>query len=615
MPGYTKLSRQPLATAVIRVIRGEVFSRATGRRVFKEDDHAGSRLVAALFVGILIGVGAIRIAATYSVFNHTNDEPAHIASGMEWLDRGSYTLEPQHPPLARVAVAIGPYLDGARSMGGDKLFEEGRRILYGRHQYARTLTLARLGVLPFFIAATYIVWYWSRRLFGTTAALVSAAIFTNLPPVLAHGGLATTDMPLTATLLGALLAFCLWVENPSLIRSAVLGVAIALAILSKFSALLFLPACALVAVALWLVSGRPRADALNQSRRIWGLSILVAAAFTVLWAGYRFSLSTLTTAAIRPHAEIDRYVGASGVLHDFAYFLAETIPLPARELVQGIGAVKAHNDQGHWAYLFGRISETGWWYYFPVALLVKSPLPFLILIGVAVVWMLPFAGGRQLVWSQRVPLLAAMSILLVCLPSNINIGIRHILPMYPLLSMVAGYGAACLWHSKQAPLIARATAAGLLLWLFASCVRIHPDYLSYFNELVGRHPEQVLLDSDVDWGQDLLRLARFVRVHEVENLALAYLGTADPTQHGFRVIRPLGPYQPTEGWVAISLMCLKGVPTGAPHDQFAWLNAYRPVAVIGRSINVYYVRGSIGLVASHTSLHSDTPFNCATYSK
>jgi Dolichyl-phosphate-mannose-protein mannosyltransferase len=585
----------------------------TTRDAFSKEGGPTLSPLTVLALGVLIGIGASRIAATYGVFNHTADEPAHLAAGIEWLDRGSYTLDPPNPPLARLAIAVGPYLDGARSMGGDTSFEEGRRILYARNRYARTLTLARLGVLPFFISAACIVWYWSRRLFGNTAALLSVAIFTNLPPVLAHAGLATTDMTVTATFIGALLAFCLWVENTNVARSALLGVASALAILSKFTALLFLPICALVVVTLWFVGGR-KLEASAHSRRMRALSISVVTISTVLWAGYRFSVAPLTTYTIRPHAEIDRYVGASGVLHDLTYFVAETIPLPARELLQGIGAVKGHNDQGHPAYLLGRISDTGWWYYFPIALLVKSPLPFLVLVSVAIASMLVAARKRQLRWDQWVPVLASASIVLVCLPSHINIGTRYVLPIYPLLSMIAGYGAACLWHFKRARLIARATVTGLLFWLFASSARTHPDYLSYFNELVGGHPERVLLDSDLDWGQDLLRLGNFLRAHKLGSVALAYAGTADPAQHGLPGIRPLAPYQPSTGWIAISLMCLKGVPTG-PHDQFAWLNAYQPVAVVGRSINLYYVRGSGGPSTPNTSLWSNTPFYCASYRK
>lgn len=162
-----------------------------------------TRTVSLLCVLLLAGIGAVRIIATYSVFSQTYDEPAHIAAGMQWLDKGLYTYETLHPPLARVAVAFLPFLDGLRSMGQNDTWQEmwrdGNEILHARGSYYWNLALARLGVLPFFLLATGVVWGWSRRLFGNTTALLATILFTTLPPILAHSGLATTDMALTAT--------------------------------------------------------------------------------------------------------------------------------------------------------------------------------------------------------------------------------------------------------------------------------------------------------------------------------------------------------------------------------------------------------------------------------
>src|SRR5579872_6257558 len=152
----------------------------------------------------LLLLASVRIAATYTVFNHTYDEPAHIACGMEWLDKGAYTLEPQHPPLSRIAVALGPFLLGQRSpkpsTARSAIFIEGREILDSGGRYDLTLSLARLGVLPFFWIACAVVYFWGRRYFSPAVAVLALALFTFLPPVLAHSGLATTDMALTAFL-------------------------------------------------------------------------------------------------------------------------------------------------------------------------------------------------------------------------------------------------------------------------------------------------------------------------------------------------------------------------------------------------------------------------------
>ena len=136
-------------------------------------------------------------------------------------------------------------------------FAVGNQILYARDRYSRNLALARLGVLPFFLLATAVVWIWSRKTFGDASALLAALLFTTLPPVLAHAALATTDMALAATLMSTLLAFVYLLECPTYLRCCVLGLTAALTILSKFSALLFLPACGLAILGCdWLTTRR-----------------------------------------------------------------------------------------------------------------------------------------------------------------------------------------------------------------------------------------------------------------------------------------------------------------------------------------------------------------------
>src|SRR5271157_1382579 len=240
----------------------------------------------------LVGIGAARIVSTYHTFSQTNDEPAHLAAGMEWLQRGSYTFEPLHPPLARVAVAVGPYLSGLRLNGHQNLWMEGNELLLAQGRYLHNLSLARLGVLPFFLLATFLVWYWARVRYGNGPALVATILFTTSPVVLAHAGLATTDMALTATFTGALLAYINFLEKPTYLRSAILGATAALAVLSKFSALVFLPACGLTLLGTrWLMGQHRKENALAAVRARWGRAIALSSvvAVQVVWAGYRFS--------------------------------------------------------------------------------------------------------------------------------------------------------------------------------------------------------------------------------------------------------------------------------------------------------------------------------------
>src|SRR6266481_2391824 len=137
---------------------------------------------------LLILIAAARLFPTYTIFTATADEPFHIGAGIEWLDRGTYQYEQQHPPLARIAVALGPYLRGIRSQSLSNASDEGNAVLFSNGRYFSNLTLARLGTLPFLILGCVVVWSWGRRWFGRSTAICAVFIFTSLPPILGQAG-------------------------------------------------------------------------------------------------------------------------------------------------------------------------------------------------------------------------------------------------------------------------------------------------------------------------------------------------------------------------------------------------------------------------------------------
>ena len=220
---------------------------------------------------------------------------------------------------------------------------------------------------------------------------------------------------------------------------------------------------------------------------------------------------------------------------------------------------------------------------------MKTPISFLLLGGVGIVAALSAAAGRE---RGRLlePAAIAAAILLVCLPSRINIGLRHVLPIYPFLAITAGLGAARLLRARRAAPAGAVLAIVLVGWQLVATARAHPDYLPYFNELAGDHPERILVDSDLDNGQDLDRLADTLRARRIEAISLAYAGSATVAEHGLPQVRWLVPHRPVSGWVAASLYSLKLGSLDRPgHDDFSWLDRYRPVALVGRSIRLYFI--------------------------
>jgi hypothetical protein len=182
-----------------------------------------------------------------------------------------------------------------------------------------------------------------------------------------------------------------------------------------------------------------------------------------------------------------------------------------------------------------------------------------------------------------VPGIVAAAVLIVCVFSRVNIGLRHILPIYPFLAIIAGFGASSLWKARRINLVARGAVVGLILWQCASSAYAHPDYLAYFNEMAGRHPERILIDSDLDWGQDVKRLADTLLAHGIKEVSVRYLGGGALERHGPFTVRQLVPHERTSGWVAVSEFELR------VRGGFSWLEAYKPVSLVGRSIRLYYV--------------------------
>jgi hypothetical protein len=299
--------------------------------------------------------------------------------------------------------------------------------------------------------------------------------------------------------------------------------------------------------------------------------------------------------------------------------------MPAPQIADGMLVLCATNGPAMSAsYLLGRITLDGFPLFFPVALLVKTPLPFIALAVLGVraavkdqrapsghsgptghpATPAAFGGALAARWRRLAPVLVALTVLVSVLSSRINIGVRHVLQIYPLMAIYIGPGLAALWRSARQRL-GRAVAVALAGWQLAIPFIAAPDYLPWFNALAGRHPENVILDSDLDWGQDLLRLERELAARKVERMSIAYFGISDLCRHHLPPGRWLRPYERVTGTVVISEMYRKGVVGGyyrdgnycdrsqltpeAPpdYDQFAWLRAYEPVARVGSSILIY----------------------------
>jgi Dolichyl-phosphate-mannose-protein mannosyltransferase len=536
-----------------------------------KDERAGSycarmnrRWVAA--IALLIAIALARVASTHRVFSPTADEPVHIASGYDWITRGVYVFDPEHPPLARGLFGLGLRMGGVVSAPAEdwKTLQptwlaaaRGMDLLGSADAMVRNLANARRGNLVFLLIALIAVAAWAWRAFGPVVAVLAVALFGSLPPILAHAGVATTDMAAAATLTLALLALERFLDRPTLPRTLLLGAAIGIGLASKLSfALFFAIGAAIVIVSLWRQRGR--------GPRIEFALLAIAIAVLVVWSVYHFESGTI--ADVSPSSET----------------IAKNVPIPAPTFAVGLLWAKAHEARGHAGFLLGEQRTTGWWYYFPVALAVKTPLPFLLLF---------LFGAIRLRNSELRFALIPIALLLAVMPVKLNIGVRHVLVVYPMMAIVAAFGARELWRGAVGGWrlavgrrTGRIAAVVVLAWHFIGTTLAHPDYLAWFNEAAGTHPERILVDSNLDWGQDMYRLAHVAREEKIEQLSTLLFGPA-----GFdRILpphTPLAPGVPTQGWIAVSETALASANRG----DYDWLRAHRPVRRVGQSIRLYFV--------------------------
>jgi 4-amino-4-deoxy-L-arabinose transferase-like glycosyltransferase len=514
-------------------------------------------------VAVLTLIAVLRVAATHRVLSITIDEPAHFGDGYHWFE-GNYAYDPSHPPLARILCALPLRLAGIPAATGGNEIDQGHRIL-SHGDYETNLARARGGNLVLLVLAIAATAAWARRVFPRGVAILAVAMFTTAPPVLAHAGLITTDFAVTATLPLAIVALERALERFSLGRAIALGAAIGLGLLAKLSFLVFFPAAALVVlIARW------------PPRVRWRYAITIPiAAFFVLWAGYRFTFGRPSD--LSRDAVFLFHYAAPEPLIPLARALAQT-PLPAPSYAIGL-ATLAFRDKhlGHPSYFLGQTRAQGWWYYFPVILFFKTPIPFLIF----AVWGI----GCALLARSRLQLAyagVALMILGIGMTAALNMGIRHLLPIYVPLSILAGHGSMEAWR-RASSAFTRTVLVALAVWLFGGVALAHPDYLPYFNELAPENPAYIAVDSNLDWGQDAGRLARTARELNIETLHVAILATLRFELYGVHAV-PMEPYVKKTGWVAVSETRLALEP-----DGYRWLSVYRPVRRIGKSIRLYFI--------------------------
>jgi hypothetical protein len=563
--------------------------------------HQAETLCAVLL--LLMSVNLLTAISRKSI---TNDEFVHIPAGYYHLVDGDFQLNNEHPPLIKMWAALPLLLiqpneniqnkssgqsAAERTWGNDETFWSANR-----ERFLAISFWPRVMMVPLTLALGLLIFVFARRLFGSRAAVFAVALFSFEPTILAHGRIVHTDVP--AALVYLLFFFTLhsYLQRPGLKRALLLGLAAAVALLTKFSMIVLAPVLAVCLVAgLW-----SRRHTGKSSTELWLHGGLVAVLMLFcINAAYRFHSPALAASDVR-WVEMKSAPIFGPLISGFS-LVSHVLPT---YYLFGIYNVMLHNYYGHSASLLGMQSDKGWWYYFPVAFALKTTIPFLVLSATGLIW----ACWRLMVKREIafLYLVAPLAIYFaISLTSNINIGIRHFLPVFPFLFIAAGALLDRLISWKKRRRAGIVVAVLVLTWSGIEAFRAYPDYIPYMNQLARGAPHwHYLSDSNVEWGDDVGALAAYLRARgETRVRAATSAGWGTLTFYGVEYIdlfKPPPGGLPETRYVAIGASFLNGstVPgaetgyetTETRTNYFEKYRHLQPEAVFGNSIYLYRVK-------------------------
>ena len=467
------------------------------------------------------------------------DDTIHIPSGYSYLKTHDFRLNQEHPPFIKILSAVGtehaqPELpfdspgwvkaaepgdpdDGADTFCGDFFHRNADR-------FEQIIYWARLPVIFVPVLLAVLVWAFARFVFGDLAAIISVFLLLSEPNVIANSTFVQDDLASALAVVCFVLALRAYFQKPALARAFLLGLAIAFGLLVKHSLAVLVPATVafLIAHAIW----RKFKYKEHLCRYIGFALITLGCAYIIFLAGYAFDANFIDDDEA---VFICEWLHITGDWSDsFQNLLVHLSILLPKYYLYGMDLVMNDVQNGRPAFLLGQVSQTGWWYYFPVAFVLKTSVPFLLLTVAGIVWTAWSVIRRK--WLDGIYLLIPpLAYLALSMTSHLDIGVRHIMPVFPFFAIMGGAAVAAFLgpdrlQQFQIPAIA---AAALAVWIGLIIYTTFPDYTTYFSPFAGGSANgwRLLSDSNVETGQDVKDLASFIKSRGENRIEGLFVGS------------------------------------------------------------------------------------------
>jgi len=471
----------------------------------------------------------------------TTDEAVHLFAGYTYLAERDFRLDPEHPPILK-ELAAAPLLAMRNLISPvDGLWDKAANFYYDSWKEARLLadsfffTLGNnasiflfLGRLPFIFLTLGLglaVYYWANKLYGKKVGIFAAFLILLMPNILAHGPLINTDLGLTLFIFISVYFWGEYLKKPTLKSFILAGIFCGLAFASKYTSVLIVP--------IFIILGMIKIF-IDKNSKYWikyllGLFGIGIITFIIVWFSYGFSIATPPQPIGTLSENIKMWANWDiPTLFDGVFAKVRPVLFPA-DYYKGLILVTRHALGGHGSFLLGKTSNTGWWYYFPVAIFVKTPIPFFIFLALAI-----GIFGKikaKLLFDELLLIIAPIIFLVFSMYSKADLGVRHVLPIFPFLAVYAAKSIKLVKFSEikivnydLKKLMSALVFLLLILWYLLSLVLNYPNYLAYFNEAAGgaKGGYKILTDSNLDWGQDILRIRAYINKHNIQDPYVVY---------------------------------------------------------------------------------------------